>query len=267
MHIKLVFTKKIYLTEDHTMITIKKGFTLIELLVVIAIIAILAAILFPVFAQAREKARATKCLSNMKQIGTALQLYVDDFDERFPGAGWQYGTWSKSIAPYVGLNVEDGWHNETIFKCPTDTTDISWAKNNGLTGRLSYQGNVYIFKGGWNQFTPGDNDQDTLPLAKLGNPSGTIAICESYPRIQDGTIYFVEDSDVVFPPISPFQTYQRAFGGQRSTLDDPNCKAIQGYHNKMSNFVFCDGHAKAMKPLATITTPDNIYASSMWTNW
>ena len=62
----------------------KKGFTLIELLVVIAIIAILAAILFPVFAQAREKARQTSCLSNCKQLGTAIQLYTDDYDETFP---------------------------------------------------------------------------------------------------------------------------------------------------------------------------------------
>ena len=62
----------------------KKGFTLIELLVVIAIIAILAAILFPVFAQAREKARQTQCLSNCKQLGTGLQLYVDDYDETLP---------------------------------------------------------------------------------------------------------------------------------------------------------------------------------------
>ena len=66
---------------------IKKGFTLIELLVVIAIIAILAAILFPVFAQAREKARQTSCLSNCKQLGTALQLYVDDYEETFPCMG------------------------------------------------------------------------------------------------------------------------------------------------------------------------------------
>src|SRR5438105_7706523 len=64
------------------------AFTLIELLVVIVIIAILAAILFPVFAQAREKARATSCLSNMKQIGNALTMYLQDFDETLPAADW-----------------------------------------------------------------------------------------------------------------------------------------------------------------------------------
>ena len=62
----------------------KRGFTLIELLVVIAIIAILAAILFPVFSRARESARKTACLSNMKQIGTALMMYCQDWDEAFP---------------------------------------------------------------------------------------------------------------------------------------------------------------------------------------
>src|SRR5690349_3905542 len=63
---------------------VRRGFTLIELLVVIAIIAILAAILFPVFAQAREKARQSSCLSNMKQIGSALLMYVQDYDEVWP---------------------------------------------------------------------------------------------------------------------------------------------------------------------------------------
>src|SRR5947208_16218835 len=65
--------------------TQKRGFTLIELLVVIAIIAILAAILFPVFAQAREKARQTTCLSNLKQLGLGFRMYLQDYDDTFPG--------------------------------------------------------------------------------------------------------------------------------------------------------------------------------------
>src|SRR6201988_4702864 len=68
--------------------TRNRGFTLIELLVVIAIIAILAAILFPVFAQAREKARQASCLSNMKQIGLGMTMYVQDYDETFPCNPW-----------------------------------------------------------------------------------------------------------------------------------------------------------------------------------
>src|SRR5438270_8287108 len=71
----------------------KRGFTLIELLVVIAIIAIIAAILFPVFAQAREKARQATCVSNMKQIGTALTMYQQDYDETYPFGYQYYGTY------------------------------------------------------------------------------------------------------------------------------------------------------------------------------
>src|SRR2546429_6669246 len=80
------------------------GFTLIELLVVIAIIAILAALLFPVFAQARAKARQTTCVSNLKQVGLAINMYLSDYDETFPWStsGSQSGwTWYQSIDPYV----------------------------------------------------------------------------------------------------------------------------------------------------------------------
>jgi len=95
-----------------------RAFTLIELLVVIAIIAILAAILFPVFAQAREKARQASCLSNLKQLGTAVMLYVQDYDESYP----LYSTypseqlhWYDTINPYV--KAADG--KSSVFFCPS----------------------------------------------------------------------------------------------------------------------------------------------------
>src|SRR4051812_7716570 len=103
----------------------RNGFTLIELLVVIAIIPILAAILFPVFAQAREKARQTGCLSNLKQIGTGLMMYTQDYDEAYPcnwyGGLWptmpngrQY-KWMDALYPYV--------KNEQVFTCPSDASN------------------------------------------------------------------------------------------------------------------------------------------------
>lgn len=106
--------------------TSRRGFTLIELLVVIAIIAILAAILFPVFAQARDSARQTTCLNDQKQLGTALMMYAQDYDENYPswsfatGAGklfsdprfkiWSYSTWVDAVMPYV--------KNNQVFACP-----------------------------------------------------------------------------------------------------------------------------------------------------
>ncbi len=96
----------------------RSGFTLIELLVVIAIIAILAAILFPVFARAREKARQSSCLANVKQLGLAMMQYCQDYDESFPtlGYNWSYGgwgdrAWSWRIEPYA--------KNEGIYRCPS----------------------------------------------------------------------------------------------------------------------------------------------------
>jgi prepilin-type N-terminal cleavage/methylation domain-containing protein len=111
----------------------RRGFTLIELLVVIAIIAILAAILFPVFARAREKARTTSCLSNLKQIGLGLAMYVQDYDETWPtmrsfgdcsvygSAPWwclgTYGGIASLLNPYV--------KNNQLFWCPSDTASPS----------------------------------------------------------------------------------------------------------------------------------------------
>src|SRR5580658_1927210 len=122
----------------------RTGFTLIELLVVIAIIAILAAILFPVFAQAREKARQTTCTSNVKQIGLAWLMYVQDYDESFPptnsvqnaNSGWVNSpTFTgkypcKPCRPHLQSNpsvtydptiyAEPYIKNYDIFKCPDD---------------------------------------------------------------------------------------------------------------------------------------------------
>ena len=99
----------------------RRGFTLIELLVVIAIIAILAAILFPVFAKAREKARQSSCLSNIKQLGLAELQYAQDYDECFSPLGynnsnpadWGQMGWAVRIEPYA--------KNVQIFKCPSQS--------------------------------------------------------------------------------------------------------------------------------------------------
>src|ERR1035437_10614589 len=101
-----------YMTRRKTM-TSRRGFTLIELLVVIAIIAILASILFPVFARAREKARQASCSSNEKQIGLAILMYVTDNDETYPfvDAGVGTSTWRMSVLPYI--------RNRQLFQCPS----------------------------------------------------------------------------------------------------------------------------------------------------
>jgi prepilin-type N-terminal cleavage/methylation domain-containing protein/prepilin-type processing-associated H-X9-DG protein len=126
-------------------LTLRKGFTLIELLVVIAIIAILAAILFPVFAQARDQARQSACLSNCKQLGSALMMYAQDYDETLPCwqanptngvvlnpafATWGWSLWVDAISPYV--------KSRGVFICPNGprTGYLTWP-NDALAGPRS----------------------------------------------------------------------------------------------------------------------------------
>jgi prepilin-type N-terminal cleavage/methylation domain-containing protein/prepilin-type processing-associated H-X9-DG protein len=119
----------------------KRGFTLIELLVVIAIIAILAAILFPVFAKARERARQASCISNQKQIVAAAKMYSDDWESTFPFVGTYsngfYGSWNTSGAPYWGDAIRDYVKaSGEIYKCPSvkNQAEPSYAWNRHLTG-------------------------------------------------------------------------------------------------------------------------------------
>jgi prepilin-type N-terminal cleavage/methylation domain-containing protein/prepilin-type processing-associated H-X9-DG protein len=122
----------------------QRGFTLIELLVVIAIIAILAAILFPVFAQAREKARGASCISNLKQIALALKMYAQDYDERYFASGslppegddaWAAGRRpdGQNLVRLMGGGLN--WFtrpyvkNDQLFRCPSDTGENYWGRN------------------------------------------------------------------------------------------------------------------------------------------
>jgi prepilin-type N-terminal cleavage/methylation domain-containing protein/prepilin-type processing-associated H-X9-DG protein len=127
----------------------KKGFTLIELLVVIAIIAILAAILFPVFAQAREQARKTSCLSNCKQLGLAMQMYAQDYDEMLPG--WNHppvhplarfwGDWAIVVPLLQAYNKSDN-----IWVCPSGPKDNNYLRGpKGAQTYVHYGYNEYIY--------------------------------------------------------------------------------------------------------------------------
>jgi prepilin-type N-terminal cleavage/methylation domain-containing protein/prepilin-type processing-associated H-X9-DG protein len=130
----------------------RRGFTLIEILVVIAIIAILAAILFPVFSRARAKARQANCLSNLRQLGTAIEMYTTDYDERYPGApngnggSGQYGGWvwyAQFGQPGPGyFDVTRGGlypytKNAQIYSCPDDRSGSGCSYE--LNGWLRWQ--------------------------------------------------------------------------------------------------------------------------------
>ncbi len=178
------------------------GFTLIELLVVIAIIAILAAILFPVFAQAREKARQTSCISNQKQIGLAFNMYVQDYDEQTPAA------FAAITTPEAPLFASDSGNaawvipydmqllpyikNEQVFACPSDST-TGWAQFTWTWDQHQhYKRRSYGYVGSVNtverQKGAGGADPNTgmsqwgkgNSLAAIDQTSNTLAFVESW---------------------------------------------------------------------------------------
>jgi prepilin-type N-terminal cleavage/methylation domain-containing protein/prepilin-type processing-associated H-X9-DG protein len=158
---------------------LKRGFTLIELLVVIAIIAILAAILFPVFAQAREKARAISCLSNAKQIGTAQMMYIQDYDETY-GLAWGNGGahYIAGLQPYI----KNGYNQIGVLA----SANGAWAcpnapviGNNRVTAAYTTNANLMGVASAAN---PGDalpSEHQPVSLAAVNRPAEVVAIAET----------------------------------------------------------------------------------------
>jgi prepilin-type N-terminal cleavage/methylation domain-containing protein/prepilin-type processing-associated H-X9-DG protein len=195
---------------------LNRGFTLIELLVVIAIIALLASLLLPGLSNAKETARATKCLSNMRQISLATSLYADENNDEFPRSqhsAFTHGqlVWGRAIAPQLA-QFSTSWTNllRGLYLCPSDRRTNGW----------SYGLNVYLELG------PDDD--------YLGKPQ-TWRRTISIPQPQ-ATIVFAESASLADHIMPHFWT---------SPADAADVASLR--HAKKSNYAFADGHGERLR--------------------
>jgi len=208
--------------------TVKRAFTLIELLVVIAIIAILAAILFPVFAQAREKAREVTCLSNARQIGMQVRMYVQDYDETMP-IFYAYNSQPPAGQPGhkgVELEILPYGKNKDLFKCPDDTGGPALADPfYGCPGMSTYQmcyGSSYRFNVGSYTVIAGESTQNNTPY--------------DYTNIvTDASFVLPAETRIIRDEMFPFFVMDKY--GYYPTW-------YKQWHTRGGGIVFADGHAK-----------------------
>lgn len=253
------------------------GFTLIELLVVIAIIAILAAILFPVFAQAKEAAKKTACLSNTKQISLGLNMYMMDNDDTYPGAlPWIAGPYNQNPNSSAGsrmpidMQLYPYTKNDRIWTCGSDNKsrpaatdpDLEWWDNRYIPKAIprsyAYVAEIYTVQGGTGSpdTNTGLSTYNNLPkrTGKSGSvvdqPSSTIGLVESYTQGGDKFSggYVGSSHGAAFTGCDTWKLAGRdpnsTAGGNTLTPCSENSSAPTKGHSGGSNYVNCDGSAK-----------------------
>jgi prepilin-type N-terminal cleavage/methylation domain-containing protein/prepilin-type processing-associated H-X9-DG protein len=209
----------------------RSAFTLIELLVVIAIIAILAAILFPVFAQAREKGRQTACLSNLRQVGLALQMYAQDYDEVLPTSG-DTANFADPKAPTNFLGALIPYiKNKSIFVCPSSVDANTVYKGSGCTAVScsSLHGNAAVMG---------------RALSVVPNPADIVYLDENRFR---WNVAWLRPA-LVNVKKGLYQYWHWDQGPEK-------IEQYNNVHSNGANLVFVDGHAR-YKPYKTIRSSD-----------